>query len=218
MSLTEDFIRKRLGAFPSPPDPRHYRVRSPTYAETVELPEEYDGLAPYIGAIDDQGNIGSCVGHCGAKAMEITNHLLDMEEDDLSPGWLYRWSRYYANIPDYIEGSTNLGLMKALNKIPGKDESLVKAFGSHLVKPGMVSEKYLEIFNDLERMKKLVKNGKIMDLPKQQILMNREYVRKFIREAGRILKKKSPAKDRKTAKPSKKPPVRKSPAMVKKKQ
>ena len=91
-----------------------------------------------------------------------------------------------------IMTETVLTLMKALNKIPGKDESLVKAFGSHLVKPGMVSEKYLEIFNDLERMKKLVKNGKIMDLPKQQILMNREYVRKFIREAGRILKKNAP--------------------------
>jgi len=49
--------------------------------------------------------------------MEITNHLLDMEADDLSPGWLYRWSRHYANIPDYVEGSTNLGLMKALNKM-----------------------------------------------------------------------------------------------------
>jgi len=40
-----------------------------------------------------------------------------MTEDDLSPGWLYHWSRHYANIPPYMEGSTNLGLMKALNKI-----------------------------------------------------------------------------------------------------
>jgi len=91
-----------------------------------------------------------------------------------------------------IMTETALTLLKALKKIPKKDESLVRAFKVHLVKTGLVSEKYLEIFNDLERMKKLVKSGKIMDLPKQQILMNREYVRKFIREAGKILKKKAP--------------------------
>lgn len=91
-----------------------------------------------------------------------------------------------------IMTETVLTLMKALNKSLKKNESLVRAFENYLVKPGMVSDKYLEIFSDLERMKKLVKSGKIMDLPKQQILMNREYVRKFIREAGRILKKNSP--------------------------
>jgi predicted nucleotidyltransferase len=91
-----------------------------------------------------------------------------------------------------IMTETVLTLMKALNKSLKKNESLVRAFDNYLVKPGMVSDKYLEIFSDLERMKKLVKSGKIMDLPKQQILMNREYVRKFIREAGRILKKNSP--------------------------
>ena len=91
-----------------------------------------------------------------------------------------------------IMTETALTLMKALKKLPKSDESLLRAFEMNLVKTGMVSETYLEVFSDLERMKKLVKSGKIMDLPKQQILMNREYVRKFIREAGKILKKKSP--------------------------
>lgn len=93
-----------------------------------------------------------------------------------------------------IMTETVLTLMKALDKKLEKDEDMVKAFNKHLVKTGMVSDKYLEIFADLERMKKLMKKGKIMDLPKQQILMNREYVRKFIRDAGRILKKKVPGK------------------------
>jgi predicted nucleotidyltransferase/uncharacterized protein (UPF0332 family) len=91
-----------------------------------------------------------------------------------------------------IMTETLLTLMKALRKSQKKDESLANAFERHLVKTGLISDKYLEIFNDLEKMKKLVKSGKIMDLPKQQILMNREYVRKFIREAGKILKKKVP--------------------------
>lgn len=117
-----------------------------------------------------------------------------------------------------IMTETALTLLNALKKPPKKNQSTIKAFEENLVKTGMVPDKYLDIYAELENMKKLVKDGKIMDLPKQQILMNREYVRKFIREAGRILKKKSPAKYRKTAKPSKKPPVRKSPAGVKKKQ
>ncbi len=88
-----------------------------------------------------------------------------------------------------IMSETALTLLKALDKIPKKDEALVSAFETHLVKPGLIHERYLDVFSDLEKMKKLVKNGKIMDLPKQQILINREYVRKFIREAGRVLKK-----------------------------
>jgi len=39
-------------------------------------------------------------------------------------------------------------------------------------------------------MQKIVKQGKVLDLPKQDILMHREYVRKFIREAGKVLRKK----------------------------
>jgi hypothetical protein len=42
----------------------------------------------------------------------------------------------------------------------------------------------------LEKLQKLVKQGKVLDVPKQEILMHREYVRKFIHEAGKVLKKK----------------------------
>ena len=115
MTFEDGFIESRLGAFPSPWDDLRYRVRSPTIVELTEIPEEYDGLEEYQ-TIRDQGNIGQCVGLCGKKVISITNFLLDMQEDDLSGGWLYYRSRYWANIPDYIEGSTNLGLMKALNK------------------------------------------------------------------------------------------------------
>ncbi len=68
---------------------------------------------------------------------------------------------------------------------------LPKMFEEDIVRPGIVSEDYLKIFLELENMKKLVKEGKVLDIPKQNILMNREYVRKFIREAGRIMRERN---------------------------
>ncbi|NIO20385.1 MAG: hypothetical protein GTN76_06500, partial [Candidatus Aenigmarchaeota archaeon] len=82
-----------------------------------------------------------------------------------------------------IMTETILTILKSMNKIPKKGESLSQYFEEHVVKPGLISDKYLEVFNELEKMKKLVKEGKILDLSKQDILMHREYVRKFIREA-----------------------------------
>lgn len=89
-----------------------------------------------------------------------------------------------------IMTETTLTLLRAMNKLPKKEESVSKAFEQHLVKPGLISDKYLDVFNDLEKMKKLARQGKIIDIQKQQILVNREYVRKFIREAGKVLRKK----------------------------
>jgi predicted nucleotidyltransferase len=89
-----------------------------------------------------------------------------------------------------IMTETALTLLKAMNRMPKKEESISEAFEVHLVKPGLVSDKYLDIFNDLEKMKRLIKQGKVIDIPKQHILVNREYVRKFIREAGKVLRKK----------------------------
>ncbi|MBI4019923.1 MAG: nucleotidyltransferase domain-containing protein [Candidatus Aenigmarchaeota archaeon] len=89
-----------------------------------------------------------------------------------------------------IMTETTLTLLKALNKPSPRNEPLSKAFEASLVRPGLVDKKYLDVLTDLERMNKVVKDGKVLELQKGQLLMNREYVRKFIREAGRILKKK----------------------------
>jgi len=89
-----------------------------------------------------------------------------------------------------IMTETILTLLKSMNKVPKKGESISEYFQEHVVKPGLVSDKYLEVFTELEKMKKVVKEGKILDLQKQDILMHREYVRKFIREAGKILRTK----------------------------
>lgn len=115
-------IKSRLGATESVWDYRNYRVPlvSPYLAST--LPTEMLDLLPTVEKIidefgyPDQGTIGSCVGWDGGLNMEITNLLEDKVSVNLSKGWLYWRSRLHAGIPDFIEGSTNLGLMKALNQ------------------------------------------------------------------------------------------------------
>ncbi|MCK5022832.1 MAG: nucleotidyltransferase domain-containing protein [Candidatus Aenigmarchaeota archaeon] len=89
-----------------------------------------------------------------------------------------------------IMSETILTILKSMNKMPKKGENIGDLFNQHVVKPGVVPEKYLEVFTELEKMKNIIKNGKILDVQKQDILMHREYVRKFIREAGKVLKKK----------------------------
>ena len=87
-----------------------------------------------------------------------------------------------------IMAETIMTILKSMDKTPEKEEKLSEYFETYVVKPGLVADTYLEVFNELSKMKKLVKDGKILDLQKQDILMHREYVRKFIKEAGRILK------------------------------
>jgi len=129
MPFKRGFLKKRLGAIPSEPDYRDFRLTSPTLEQTYELPDEYVELLNYTPSPHpDQGNIGSCVGWCGSIVMEITNTLLKEYAErenrpellryvavDLSAGWLYYWSRKFANIAPNVQGSTNKGLMKALN-------------------------------------------------------------------------------------------------------
>ncbi|RLJ08367.1 MAG: hypothetical protein DRP16_01530 [Candidatus Aenigmatarchaeota archaeon] len=90
-----------------------------------------------------------------------------------------------------IMTETALTLLKAMRKVPKTGEDLKDYFEKHLVKAGLVSNKYFDVFCELEKMHQLVKKGKIMELPKQDILLYREYVRKFIHEAGRLMKKKT---------------------------
>lgn len=88
-----------------------------------------------------------------------------------------------------IMTETAMTLLKALKK-PATEKTLPEKFKKELVDKGLINKNYLDVYNRLSEMKKKVKEGKIMELPKQEILLNREYVRKFIREAGKIMKKK----------------------------
>ena len=89
-----------------------------------------------------------------------------------------------------IMSETALTLLKALKKEPHKSEPLKEAFERELVMPGLIDQRYFEVFLELEKLLKTVEKGKILDISKQHIILQREYVRKFIREAGKVLKKK----------------------------
>jgi len=111
------------------------------------LPDEYTELLEYApdNFARNQGNIGSCVGWDGAYVYETqltllqkymstsqhvplltsyddrkgTTRVLRLSLTDMSAGWAYQRSREnsFPPIPDHIEGSTNFGLMKALEKV-----------------------------------------------------------------------------------------------------
>lgn len=80
-------------------------------------------------------------------------------------------------------------LLKSMKKrLPAKEDDFEGYFKQHLIEPGHIHESYLDIMVRLKGMKDQVEKGKIKDIPKEEILTHREYVRKFIREASRFLK------------------------------
>jgi hypothetical protein len=108
-------LESRLGAYPSPWDDRNHRLQVVSPQVLQLLPAEYTELVSYA-PIEDQGNVGSCVGFDGELNGRMQYLLIDGIADHLSAGWLYWFSQEYAGIPHYSEGSTNLGLMKAYKK------------------------------------------------------------------------------------------------------
>lgn len=89
-----------------------------------------------------------------------------------------------------IMRETTITLLKAMKKAPPKSkvDDLEAAIEEGLVKTGLISDKYLGLYMELQKLRKVSRDGKILELPKQHILLQREYVRKFIRDAGKILK------------------------------
>jgi predicted nucleotidyltransferase/uncharacterized protein (UPF0332 family) len=89
-----------------------------------------------------------------------------------------------------IMKETTVTLLQALKKLPPKHKigDIEKLFEKELIKTGLISENYLEAFKELKKLRNITKDGKTLELPKQHILLQREYVRKFIREVGKILK------------------------------
>jgi predicted nucleotidyltransferase/uncharacterized protein (UPF0332 family) len=92
-----------------------------------------------------------------------------------------------------IMRETTVTLLQALKKVPPKKkpQNIEKLFETELVKTGIVPDNYLHAFIELKKLHNIAREGKTLELPKQQILLQREYVRKFIREAGKILKEKN---------------------------
>lgn len=121
-----DFLRRVVTSIEhtvSKWDIRNYRFASPTEEQVRELPDEFDGLAAYLSSYD-QGSIGTCVGWAGKMTREASELLLSFAEMTLSAFWLYIKSREKSipPVPPHIEGSTCLGLMRALHKIGATTE------------------------------------------------------------------------------------------------
>jgi predicted nucleotidyltransferase/uncharacterized protein (UPF0332 family) len=89
-----------------------------------------------------------------------------------------------------IMSETAMTLLKALDRPVKKGEPLTDHFKKHLVETGKIDKRYFEVFSKLEKWQDTVHKGKVLDLQKSDILAHREYVRKFIREAGKVLRKK----------------------------
>lgn len=83
---------------------------------------------------------------------------------------------------------TIVTLLKALKKLPKDKKQVIAAFEKEIVKRGLLDEKYLVLFKELSEMVKKIDDGKVLDIPKKDILIRREHVRKFIREAGKVIR------------------------------
>jgi len=79
-------------------------------------------------------------------------------------------------------------LIKSLNAEPAKGETLAAAFKRLVVDKGMMSPVYVDVFTKLEGLHQKAQQGKITNLPKEELLIQREYVRKFLREATRLIR------------------------------
>ncbi|RLJ08439.1 MAG: hypothetical protein DRP12_00595 [Candidatus Aenigmatarchaeota archaeon] len=88
-----------------------------------------------------------------------------------------------------IMTETIITLLKAMGK-EVKPEDVEEVFKREIIEPGLIPEQYLDVYRTLKRFSGLVEKGKVMEIPKQEIIAHREYVRKFIREASRLMKRK----------------------------
>jgi len=118
--ITKKFLREICTLNPSPWDDKRFMLRSPTYGQLLAYPDEFEGTLDLVDLGEgwpDQGNWGKCVGWSNKEAMEITDYLLDNDPTHLSPEDAYNKARKYDALPDFLEGSNNLGAMKGLQKL-----------------------------------------------------------------------------------------------------
>ncbi len=202
--FANDWIRARIGALESPVDRRSLPyMKTPDIGALAATPAEYRGLKPYVpdNTARSQGSVGSCVGwdwnyiyetqltlllkYLQSIGRENTiysqlhlSHVLELVTHDMSAGWAYQQSRKHSipPVPPHIEGSTNLGAVRAAEKIGICTETLVKTditapFAKINETPEMYAEaldyriaSYHNIMNDSETLKTAMYGG-LHELP-----------------------------------------------------
>lgn len=74
------------GAIPSPADPRDYTIARGMEVSGDPLPEKFEVWTPPVA---NQGRIGNCVAQSLACIMESADHLVGLEHEDRSIGYIY---------------------------------------------------------------------------------------------------------------------------------
>lgn len=80
-------------------------------------------------------------------------------------------------------------LLDSVENKEGRKDDVRGLFKKNLIDKGLVDPEYLKTYDDITMMKKSVESGRIIDIPKEDIVQGRENVRKFIRVVGKVLKK-----------------------------
>ncbi len=127
--FTTKWISERIGALPSPFDPRNLRyMKLPTLEEAYVTPDEFEGLEDFSPTNfgRNQGSVGTCVGwdwnYVYETELTLLKGLSDYRTDlpglaiqNMSAGWAYQQSRKCSvpPVPDHISGSTNFGAVRA---------------------------------------------------------------------------------------------------------
>jgi len=86
----------------------------------------------------------------------------------------------------------SVAALKSLKKLPKQPEKLPEAFKKYLVDAGLINSKYSDVFEKVIEMRKLLDENKVDKIKDRDIYMNREYVRRFLADVSKFIKKPLP--------------------------
>jgi uncharacterized protein (UPF0332 family)/predicted nucleotidyltransferase len=86
----------------------------------------------------------------------------------------------------------SVAALKSLNKLPKEPEKLPVAFKKYLVDAGLVNPTYSDVFDKVIKMRKLLDEKHIDKIKDRDIYMSREYVRRFVADVSKFVKKPLP--------------------------
>ncbi len=72
--------------------------------------------------------------------------------------------------------------LKSINKLPKEPAKMPEAFKKHIIDKGIVNPAYVNVFNKVIEMRKMLEEKKIENISYKEIYANKEYVKRFINE------------------------------------
>jgi predicted nucleotidyltransferase/uncharacterized protein (UPF0332 family) len=86
----------------------------------------------------------------------------------------------------------SVAALKSLKKLPKEPEKLPSAFKKYLVDAGLVNPRYSDVFDKVIEMRKMLDDKKLDKIKDRDIYMSREYVRRFVADVSKFMKKSLP--------------------------